>query len=367
MADGVLLLGGTGVFGRLIAADLLARTSLRITVASRHGIAPRGWLPGSEGRISDYRLDARDVTAVRAAIADSAAGVLVHAAGPYARIGDAPLRAAIACRIPYVDMCPRSDHFAALRERYHVEAERAGVAAIVGASTAGGLTGILTRHARQTLPRIDRVRAAICVHNFVWGAGVVGDYLLLAGRTLPGGRVGGAPARVLFPGLGVRTVTLADSLDYVDSAADAVPDTEYRVGLPDPLPRLGMRTMAAAASAGLPVWRLARLCGALAGPLGGRYTEGGLLHQAFGSGPDGPGVYETHVYRPYGNVRNPSLLCALAAPRLLRGEIAGRGIIHPAHWLAPADLLAELAARAVVVRSRFLPAGTPLDQPWPTR
>lgn len=363
--DGVLLLGGTGVFGRLIAADLLTHSALRIAVASRRGIAPRAWLPGSEGRVSEQRLDARDAAAIQRAIERTGAGVLIHAAGPYALIGDAPLRAAIACGVGYADMCPRSDHFVAQRQRYHVAAERAGITAILGASTAGGLTGILTRHARRTLTHIDRVRAAICVHNFVWGTGVVGDYLLLAGRRVAAGRLGGAPARVSFPGLGLRTVTLADSLDYVDDAPDAVPDTEYRVGLPDLLPGLGMRGMAAVASAGIPVWRLARVLGWLAGPLGGLYTEGGLLHQAFGTGPAGIGVYETHVYRPYGNVRNPSLLCALAAVRLLRGEIANRGIVHPAHWLAPDELLAELAARAVVVRSRFLPEGTPLAQPWP--
>src|SRR5260221_7277493 len=106
-AGTVLLLGGTGVFGRLIAADLLVRTPLAIVVATRHGVGPRDWLPGSEGRVSSYRLDARSEADVRRAIERTGAGVVVHAAGPYALIGDAPLRAAIACSVPYADMCPR--------------------------------------------------------------------------------------------------------------------------------------------------------------------------------------------------------------------------------------------------------------------
>jgi short subunit dehydrogenase-like uncharacterized protein len=98
----VLVIGGTGVFGRLIVADLLTHTSLSVAVASRHGVAPRGWLPGSEGRLASYRLDARHEHAVQSAIVRSQVRVVVHAAGPYALIGDAPLRAALGAGIRYV-------------------------------------------------------------------------------------------------------------------------------------------------------------------------------------------------------------------------------------------------------------------------
>src|SRR6185369_9976121 len=91
----VLVIGGTGVFGRLIVADLLTHTTLSVAVASRHGVAPRDWLPGSEGRLASHRLDARHEHAVHSAIERSQACVVVHAAGPYALIGDAPLRAAL--------------------------------------------------------------------------------------------------------------------------------------------------------------------------------------------------------------------------------------------------------------------------------
>src|SRR5262249_41554610 len=162
---------------RLIVADLLTHTTLSVAVASRHGVAPRAWLPGSEGRVTSHRFDARHERALRSAIERAQARVVVHAAGPYALIGDAPLRAALGARIPYVDMCPRSDLFAVLRERYDAAAQAAGLACIVGASTAGGLTGLLTKRAQERLRTIDRVRSSLCVHNFAWGTGVVGDYL----------------------------------------------------------------------------------------------------------------------------------------------------------------------------------------------
>jgi NAD(P)-dependent dehydrogenase (short-subunit alcohol dehydrogenase family) len=353
----VLVIGGTGVFGRLIVADLLTHTALSVAVASRHGVSPRGWLPGSEGRLASYRLDARNEHAIRSVIERTQARVVVHAAGPYALIGDAPLRAALGARIPYVDMCPRSDLFTLLRERYDAAAQAAGLPCIVGASTAGGLTGLLTRRAWQRLHRIERVRSSLCVHNFNWGAGVAGDYLLSARRVLPQGRIGGNPVRVDFPGLGRRTVRLADTLDYVDPAPDAVRDVAYRIGLPDALPELGLRFALNVTRLGVPLWRLARPLGVCAGLLGGAYTEGGLLHQAYGEGAEGRGVLETHIHRPFGNVRNPSLLCALAADRLVCGQITTAGVLHPASWLAPDELIRALIARAVTVRTRFLPEG----------
>lgn len=360
----VLIIGGTGVFGQLIAADLLTHTTLSVAVASRRGVGPHRWLPGSEGRLTSHTLDARDEQAIKSAIQQTGASVLVHAAGPYAIIGDAPIRAAIAARVPYVDMCPRSDLYAALRERYDAPAKAAGLACIVGASTAGGLTGLLTRHARHHLSAIEWVRSSLCVHNFNWGSGVVGDYLLSAHRQLPGGRVATHPQRVLFPGLGVRTVRLADTLDYADATPDAVRDAEYRVGLPNLLPGLGLYMTASVARFGVPLWCLARPLGMLAGVLGGSYTEGGLLHQAYGEGPTGRGTFETHVHRAFGNVRNPSLLCALAADRLARGALPQTGVIHPATWLAPEDLLDAMRARAVTIRSRFRPEGIPEHTPW---
>jgi NAD dependent epimerase/dehydratase family len=357
-ATGVaLVIGGTGVFGRLIVADLLTHTPLSIAVASRHGVAPRGWLPGSEGRVASTRLDARHEHALRAAIERTRACVVVHAAGPYALIGDAPLRAALGARIPYVDMCPRSDLFAELQERYGAAAHTAGVTCIVGASTAGGLTGLLTRRAQERLRTIDCVRSSLCVHNFAWGAGIVGDYLLSARRMLPHGPVGSGPDRVDFPGLGSRTVRLADTLDYVDQTPNAVQDVAYRIGLPDALPELGLRLSLSLTRLGVPMWRLARPLGVCAGLLGGSYTEGGLLHQAFGESTQGRGVLETHIHRAFGNVRNPSLLCALAADRLVRGLITTVGVIHPASWLAPSELIRALVARAVTVRTRFVPQG----------
>src|SRR6476661_2308948 len=101
----VLVIGGTGVFGRLIVADLLTHTSLSVAVASRHGVAPRGWLPGSEGRLASYRLDARHEHAAQPAIFRPRGRAVVHPAARYALTGAAPRRPALGAGFPYVNLC----------------------------------------------------------------------------------------------------------------------------------------------------------------------------------------------------------------------------------------------------------------------
>jgi hypothetical protein len=139
------------------------------------------------------------------------------------------------------------------------------------------------------------------------------------------------------------------------------PDTEHRFGLDTRLTRWGMLGALALSRLGLPLWRIGGLLGWGAGRLGGSRTEGGLLHRAFGEGPEGRGMYETHVLRPFGNIRNPVLMFALTAARMADGGFPGAGVVHPATWLDPEQLTAELRARANVVSERFVPEGEPLE------
>jgi len=360
----VVVLGGSGSFGRLLIADLLVRTDLDIVSVTRSGIPADGWLPGSEGRLVDRRADAGDGAVIAAVLESLKPSVLVHAAGPYLKIGDAPLRCAIQHGVPYVDLCPSSRLYGELRARFDAAARRANVPCVLGASTVGGITGVLTRHAHATLASVERIRTVLCVHNFSWGAGTVADYLLSARSHALGFAPGSHPETVFIPGKGYQRVSLADTLEYADDFRERVADTEHRFGLDSILPRLGMRLAEACARIGLPVWRAAGLLGKCAGLLGGDRTEGGLLHRAFGADASGACVLETHVHRPFGNVRNPALLAALTASALAGGRSFSSGFVHPASWIDPEALIAELRARANVVRTRTVRSAAELDEPW---
>jgi hypothetical protein len=356
----ILVLGGTGTFGRLIVADLLVRTPHKIISASRRGIQKSEWLPGSEGRVSSVKVDGSNEKDLSRLIEKEGASVLIHAAGPYSLMQSAPLQACINTKTNYADMCPRSDLYIDYQKKF---AEKtADIFCVVGASTAGGVTGILTRRARKYLNHIDKASSYLCVHNFAWGGAAVADYLIGSGFPILAGTRGGSAESVLFPPLGMRKVRLADSVEALD--LEKIKEVEYRFGLDGFLPGLGMRLAVLASKVGLPLWRMGGLLGFLAGKLGGSRTEGGLLHRAFGVGEQGQGVFETHVHRPFGNVRVPGLLCALMAARMASKDLPHKGWMHPAKSITPEDLLEEFSRREVLVKSRFVPQGAPLNAPW---
>jgi hypothetical protein len=360
VAKTIMVLGGTGTFGRLILADLLSHTPHKLISASRRGIAKGDWLPGAEGRVSSVCVDGSQERALLQLLERERADVLIHAAGPYANLQSVPLSAAIASKIHYADMCPRSDLYLDYQKK--LAEKTADIYCVVGASTAGGVTGILTMHAQSTLSTLKKISSYLCVHNFRWGKGAVADYLLAAKIPLAEGRRNTSPEAALFPPIGLRTLRLADSLESIGYTRDF--QVEYRFGLDGFLPSHGMSIASALSRAGLPLWRMGGILGKLAGLLGGARTEGGLLHRAFGTSAQGPGILETHLHRPFGNVRVPGLLCALLAAKMAGEGLHQRGWMHPRESMSFDALRSSLEARAVELRSRFIAEGQPLNQPW---
>ena len=72
----VVVLGGTGFFGRYLVEDLLARTAAHIVVASR-----RPEVVADPSRVKARVCDVSDASSTRKAIAG--ADIVVHCAGPF--------------------------------------------------------------------------------------------------------------------------------------------------------------------------------------------------------------------------------------------------------------------------------------------
>lgn len=92
----VVVVGGTGFYGRYLVDDLLRYTDASILVVARR--------PGrsSIGRVRTAAVDHRDAAALSRVV--SGAAVVVHCAGPFQFMPLGPLRAALAARVPYVDI-----------------------------------------------------------------------------------------------------------------------------------------------------------------------------------------------------------------------------------------------------------------------
>lgn len=117
----VLILGGTGRVGASAAWSLLTDPdrpgSYDVTLASRNrqsydqALARRPQLKSSSSPASFVRADATDRKSVEAAIRESGATVLVHAAGPFQRNQNyAALEAAMETGVSYVDICDDAEY-----------------------------------------------------------------------------------------------------------------------------------------------------------------------------------------------------------------------------------------------------------------
>ncbi|MEU8136332.1 saccharopine dehydrogenase family protein [Streptodolium elevatio] len=152
-APRVVVVGGSGFYGRYVVADLLRQPEVTVTVVSRRPPAPGFGSP----RVDWVAADRTDGPRLAELFADAAA--VVHCAGPFPAIGAQPwepLRAALAARVPYVDISEDR----AFRHGALELAAGAEVSVVTGASVVPGLQALLVRDLAQGLDRVDAVRCS---------------------------------------------------------------------------------------------------------------------------------------------------------------------------------------------------------------
>ena len=158
----IVLLGGAGLMGRATARDLLERhpalelviADLDVAAAERLAAALTEAVPSAAGgRVSAASVDVTDADATRAAI--RGADAVVNSTLYYFNV--AVMRAALAERIPYVDL---GGLFHITREQLKLDDEfrAAGVTAIIGMGSTPGITNVQARHAASLLSELDAIR-----------------------------------------------------------------------------------------------------------------------------------------------------------------------------------------------------------------
>ncbi|MFF8864097.1 saccharopine dehydrogenase NADP-binding domain-containing protein [Streptomyces sp. NPDC015139] len=149
----IVVVGGSGFYGRYVVADLLRRPDVRVTVVSR--TPPRPPFPSQ--RVHWVAGD-RDAPGRLAGLLGDAAAV-VHCAGPFQALDGpgthplGPLRAAVAAGVPYVDI---SEDRGFLR----AAATAAGPATapvLTGASVVPGLQTLIVDDLARGMDRVDGV------------------------------------------------------------------------------------------------------------------------------------------------------------------------------------------------------------------
>jgi hypothetical protein len=337
----LLIAGGYGVFGRLLARELLDHTRARLLIGGRDRVraAELCTALGAGERVEPLRLDLTDPAAAAAARGCFA---LLCTAGPFQRLPRQLPRQVVAVGAHWLDLADARDWVGPLLADPELgpAAAAAGAAVLPGLSTVPTLSGVLARWLAARLPNARRARLTLFIGNRnAKGAGAIGSsleagFLDAAAVTLPIGRY------------------LADRYASPDEellGAELGLVAEFRVALEW---ALGRRLMAAAAPLHRRLSprgkaRLGRLLALLAAPASRFGTDRGCLQAELW---DDCGRCATAALTGAGQ-RMAILPCALTAEALLSGELAARGVVRPVTWLSPEDWLERLQRRGLEFRA----------------
>jgi NAD(P)-dependent dehydrogenase (short-subunit alcohol dehydrogenase family) len=333
----VLIAGGSGVFGRLLARELLRMTSADLILAGRDVAAAVAACRelGAPDRASPMALDLGDPESLTFAARGCVA--VACAAGPFQELSRELPATAVRAGAHWVDIGDDEGWVVPILDDTTLDAagREAGLAVIPGLSTAPAISGALARWGRERLPGAQRARVTLFIGNRnAKGAGAIAS-------AMAGGF--GRPTRVDLP-FGRRLAYLGRSPDTELLRRDLGLDAEFRVVLEwgpaglfvsgvGPLwSRLGDRARS----------RIAGLLSSIARPFGRFGSEGGCVQVDVWEGDR-----RVSVAALSGDQRLAILPCAMALQRLLEEELRERGVIHPAEWLSPKTWVEELRNRGV--------------------
>lgn len=365
----MVVVGGTGFYGRHLVEDLLRHTDASMLVVARHPERSdiTQW-PSAAGRVSTAAVDHHDVTALARLVAGAAA--VVHCAGPFQAMPAGrghplgPLRAALAAAVPYVDISEDR----AFRRAVLELAAGTDVPVLTGASVVPGMQVLVTAELARGLDDVVAVRCAAAPDTrrhrgdamfraMLHGAGLT----FLAPRDGTATRIRGwsEPEWVVFPPpLGRRLVYQVYEMADVDILVElfAAGTVTFKAGSEFAwLNRALGVASAARARFGRPrrperltslVRGLSWLVGRVGDEAGGFFVEvtghraDRVIRQAIGMTAEREGG------------RIPALLAAIAVEEFLSGRPSRRGVLPLDGWLAAERMWSGLAARDVALWRR---------------
>lgn len=261
----VLVVGGAGTFGSLLADGIAATTGCEVVLAGRNlgkagEAANRLRARHPDAPVGTAALDA--ATATAADVAALRPDVVVDAAGPYLPGAYALARACVGARVPYVDLADGRAFVAGFAPALDGEARRAGVSATCGASSTPALSNAALDAMTAGWRAVRRIEVAISPGNRApRGLAVVRSILSYAGRPV---RVRRDGAWRSLPGwgdtvvrdmedLGPRRLSLCETpdLDILPGRFPEVATATFRAGLELRLLHDGLRLAALPVRAGL--------------------------------------------------------------------------------------------------------------------
>jgi NAD(P)-dependent dehydrogenase (short-subunit alcohol dehydrogenase family) len=225
----VLVIGGYGTFGGRICRLLAAEPGLRILVAGRSSAKASALVREVQGAHPAADLEAwpLDIEAgLGEALRASAAGLVIHTAGPFQGQDYRVARACIEQGVHYVDLADGRAFVSGI-EQLDGPARDADVLAVAGASTVPAVSAAVVDHLARDLSALESIAIGITPGNRVErGLSLMAAILGTVGRPVPRRRGGRWTTVYGWQGLFRRTLSVPglDPLGPRWFAAGDVPD-----------------------------------------------------------------------------------------------------------------------------------------------
>jgi NAD(P)-dependent dehydrogenase (short-subunit alcohol dehydrogenase family) len=253
----VLLVGGTGVFGRRLAEHLAGMDGLDLTITSRSEAKARevarsiatAATTTVRGVAFDHRRD------LQATFATLAPWLVIDASGPFQGASYDLSRAALEAGAHVIDLADARDYILGFGATLDALARQRGLVALTGASSTPALSTAAVAELTRGWQRIDTIDIAITPGGrSEVGRAVIEAILSYAGRPIPIWRegelqetVGWLDGRsVEMPGLGRRRVAAVETVDaqWLGPGLAVRSRVAFMAGLESPIEQWGVMALA---------------------------------------------------------------------------------------------------------------------------
>ncbi len=182
----IVIIGGTGNFGRRIVKRLVGEENTRLIITSRRKDQADKMLAALELSNPDQSVIAVSLDQFAVSFADDLAvlnpDIVIHTAGPYQGQGYQVAEACIACGAHYIDLADGRD-FVLNFHQLDGRAKEAGLLLVTGASTLPGLSGAVFHHLAPEFDEILKVNISIApAHQTPRGNGTIAAVLSYCGK-----------------------------------------------------------------------------------------------------------------------------------------------------------------------------------------
>ncbi len=257
MTPHILIIGGTGVFGKRLVRHLAKRSGISLYVSSRSlskGQAFVRTLPGAKAVVHPIALDCR--ANLKEVLADVQPFAVVDCSGSFQKANYDTARAVLEAGAHLVDLADARDYLASYADALDQTARDHIVAALTGASSTPMLSTAVAKHVTQDWRRVDTIDIAITPGGkSEVGQSVIEAILSYAGKDVPIWAKGklsrvtgwGWAKKVDMPGLGPRRVAAVETFDaeHLGPRLNVQSRVSFSAGLESKVEQFGIELIAA--------------------------------------------------------------------------------------------------------------------------